>query len=70
MNKILVAEKIMEFRQKNNLTQGEFGKLLGISAQAISKWEREICYPDITILPDLARVLGCSVNDFFEECDT
>ena len=70
MNKIVVAEKIMEFRQKNNLTQGEFGKLLGISAQAISKWEREICYPDITILPDLARVLGCSVNDFFEECDT
>ena len=70
MNKIVVAEKIIEFRQKNNLTQGEFGKLLGISAQAISKWEREICYPDITILPDLARVLGCSVNDFFEECDT
>ena len=70
MGKITVAEKIMEFRQKNNLTQGEFGKLLGISAQAISKWEREICYPDITILPDLARVLGCSVNDFFEECDT
>ncbi|MBO7273439.1 MAG: helix-turn-helix transcriptional regulator [Clostridia bacterium] len=70
MGKITVAEKITEFRQRNNLTQGEFGKLLGISAQAISKWEREICYPDITILPDLARVLGCSVNDFFEECDT
>ena len=66
MNKILVAEKIMEFRQKNNLTQGEFGKLLGISAQAISKWEREVCYPDITILPDLAETLGCTVNDFFE----
>ena len=70
MNKIIVAEKIMEFRRKNNLTQGEFGNLLGISAQAISKWERELCYPDITILPELARVLGCTVNDFFEECDT
>ena len=66
MGKITVAEKIMEFRQKNNLTQGEFGKLLGISAQAISKWEREVCYPDITILPDLAEALGCTVNDFFE----
>ena len=66
MNKIVVAEKIIEFRQKNNLTQGEFGKLLGISAQAISKWEREVCYPDITILPDLAEALGCTVNDFFE----
>ena len=66
MGKIIVAEKIIEFRNKNNLTQGEFGKLLGISAQAISKWEREVCYPDITILPDLAEVLGCTVNDFFE----
>ena len=70
MNKIVVAEKIMEFRQKNKLTQGEFGDLLGVSAQAISKWERELCYPDITILPDLAKVLGCTVNDFFEQCDT
>ena len=66
MGKIIVAEKITEFRRKNNLTQGEFGDLLGVSAQAISKWEREVCYPDITILPDLARVLGCSVNDFFD----
>ena len=66
MGKITVAEKIMEFRHRNNLTQGEFGKLLGISAQAISKWEREVCYPDITILPDLAEALGCTVNDFFE----
>ena len=66
MNKIVVAEKIMEFRQKNKLTQGEFGDLLGVSAQAISKWERELCYPDITILPDLAKALGCRVDDFFE----
>ena len=55
MNKIVVAEKIMEFRQKNKLTQGEFGDLLGVSAQAILKWERELCYPDITILPYLPR---------------
>jgi len=29
-----------------------------------------LCYPDITILPDLAETLGCTVNDFFEQCDT
>ena len=66
MGKIVVAEMIIEFRNKNNLTQGEFGDLLGVSAQAISKWERGLCYPDITILSDLAHVLGCTVNDFFE----
>ena len=70
MGKVIVAEKIMDFRRKNNLTQSEFGNLLGVSAQAISKWERELCYPDITILPDLAHVLGCTVNDFFEERET
>ena len=65
MKKIFVAEKIIEFRRKNQLTQGEFGNLLGVSAQAISKWERGICYPDITFLPILADTLGCTVNDFF-----
>ena len=66
MKKIIVAEKIIEFRRKKQLTQGEFGNLLGVSAQAISKWERGVCYPDITVLPDLAEMLGCTVNDFFE----
>ena len=65
MKKIIVAEKIIEFRRKNQLTQGEFGNLLGVSAQAISKWERGICYPDITFLPTLAETLGCTVDDFF-----
>ena len=66
MKKIIVAEKIIEFRRKKQLTQGEFGNLLGVTAQAISKWERGVCYPDITVLPDLAEMLGCTVNDFFE----
>ena len=65
MKKIIVAQKIKEFRHENRLTQEQFGNLLGISGQAISKWEREECYPDITILPDLAATLGCKVDDFF-----
>ena len=39
--------------------------MLGVSAQAISKWEREECYPDITFLPELAALLLCRVDDFF-----
>ncbi len=65
MKKIIVAQKIKEFRNENQLTQEQFGNLLGISGQAISKWEREECYPDITILPDLADTLCCKVDDFF-----
>ena len=65
MRRIIVSEKIREYRLKNRLTQEDFGKLLGVSAQAISKWEREEYYPDITFLPDIAELLACSINDFW-----
>ena len=65
MKNIVVSEKIKEYRKENHLTQVELGMLLGVSAQAISKWERKECYPDITFLPDIASLLCCSVNDFF-----
>ncbi len=66
MNRITIANRIKEYRQNHNLTQKEFAKLIGISPQAISKWEREQGYPDISLLPILAELLNCSVNDFFE----
>ena len=65
MKKILISQKIKNDRRENALTQEEFGAILGVSPQAISKWERCECYPDITFLPELATLLGCSVNDFF-----
>ena len=63
---ISIAEKIKEYRNKNRLTQKEFGELIGVSAQAVCKWEQNVCYPDIFFLPQLAKILGCSTNDFFE----
>lgn len=65
MKKVIVSQKIKEYRREHRVTQEELGKILGVSAQAISKWEREECYPDITFLPDIASLLLCSVNDFF-----
>ena len=65
IKRIIVSQKVKSFRRENRLTQEQFAIGLGVSAQAISKWEREECYPDITFLPTLAEVLGCTVNDFF-----
>ena len=56
---------IKAYRRRHKLTQAQFGDALGVSPQAVSKWERQECYPDITFLPDLAALLGCTVNDFF-----
>ncbi len=63
--KIIISQKIKEFRCKNHLTQRQFADLLGITAQSVSKWECEICYPDITFLPVLAEAIGCLIDDFF-----
>ena len=63
--KITIPEKIKEYRIKHKLSQKEFGKLIGVSAQAVYKWEQNICYPDIVFLPHLAKILECTIDDFF-----
>ena len=64
---ITIADKIKAYRSENNLSLKEFGKLIGVSAQAVCKWEKNTCYPDIIFLPHLARILGCTADDFFEQ---
>ena len=66
MKKVLISQKIREYRRAHHLTQEEFGKLLGVSAQAVSKWERVECYPDISFLPEIAAVLQCDMSELFE----
>ena len=63
MNKIRIAECILGYRKEHGLTQGEFGALLGVSAIAVSKWEREVCYPDIFLLPDISNLIGVSIDE-------
>ena len=62
-NKICIGEHIIKYRKERGLTQGEFGELLGVSAQAISKWERELCYPDIFLLTDISNLIGISIDE-------
>ena len=62
-NKILISEYILNYRKQYGLTQTEFGALLGVSTQAVSKWEREICYPDIFLLPAISDLIGVSIDE-------
>ena len=66
MYQITIADKIKAYRNENNLSLKEFGKLIGVSAQAVCKWEQNTCYPDIIFLPYLARILNCTTDEFFE----
>ena len=68
-NKIRIGECILNYRKQHGLTQSEFGELLGVSAQAISKWERELCYPDIFLLPDISDLISISIDELMgKEC--
>lgn len=64
-----IGAKITELRKKKGMTQEQLANALGISAPAVSKWETDCSYPDITMLCPLARVLGTDVDSLlaFEE---
>ena len=57
-----IGEVIREKRKELELTQEQVAQRLGISAPAVNKWERGSTYPDITILPALARLLNTDIN--------
>lgn len=50
-------------RSERNLTQKELAKMLIISESVVSKWEKNVSYPDITMLPKLAEVLGVTEHE-------
>ena len=60
---LMIGEKLKKLRRSRDLTQEEVATHLGISYQAISKWERGDGYPDITMLPALANYYGVSVDE-------
>lgn len=57
-----INEIIKEKRRAQKLTQEQVAEYLGVSTPAVNKWEKGISYPDITILPALARLLKVDLN--------
>lgn len=55
-------ETIRRKRREQGLTQEQVAVSLGVSASAVHKWEKGSSYPDITLLPALARLLGVDLN--------
>lgn len=60
---------IAEKRKEMGLTQEELANKLYVIPTTVSKWERGITYPDITIISDLCRTLNISEHEFFIACD-
>ena len=60
-----VGENIARLRKAKGWTQAELGERLGVSNQAISKWEKGMTMPDIMLLPELAKIFGVTIDELF-----
>lgn len=64
MDSNLIGEQIARYRKERNLTQEELGKAVGVSTQAVSRWENGGA-PDVALLPAIADKLGVTVDALF-----
>lgn len=55
-----IGSRLSVCRQNRNMTQEELANRIGITPQALSKWERGVSLPDTSMLPELARILETS----------
>lgn len=62
---IQLGIRIKELRLKEGRTQEALALALGITAQAVSRWEKAICYPDMEMIPSLANYFGVSIDELF-----
>ena len=61
--KEILGSRIAALRHEKNMKQDELAEKLGVSPQAVSKWENDISCPDISVLPALANCLGVTVDE-------
>lgn len=66
MDQERIGKLIKELRKKNNLTQAELAESLGVTYQAVSKWENGKNIPDISILKELSNKYNIDINDLLE----
>ena len=60
-----IGNQIKTFRLEKKVKQEELAEYLGVSAQAVSKWETGASTPDITLLPSIATYFGVSIDELF-----
>ncbi|MBO5757745.1 MAG: helix-turn-helix domain-containing protein [Clostridia bacterium] len=63
---IKLGEKIKTLRKQKNISQEVFAKYLGVSFQAVSKWENGLTMPDVTLIPAIASFFGVSTDELFD----
>ena len=60
--KLNIGETIKKLRRERDITQEEFAEMLGVSCQSVSRWENNLCYPDIELIPMIAAFFNISTD--------
>ena len=61
-----IGEKIREMRKSKGISQEGLANVLGVSFQAVSKWETGTTAPDVSLIPAIASYFGVSIDDLFD----
>ena len=61
------GNRLAALRKNANLTQNDIARAVGVTIQAVSKWENGRNFPDLAYLDDLASVLGVEIKELFFE---
>ena len=60
-----LGQKIRELRRRDGRTQEALAEALGVTSQAVSRWEANGGYPDMEIIPSIANYFGISIDELF-----
>ena len=63
---VSLADKLKELRKAKKISQEKLAEYLGVSYQAVSKWENGVTSPDVLLLPDIARYYGITVDELLQ----
>lgn len=61
-----LGSRIVECRKKKSITQDQLAEYMGVSSQAVSKWENNLSCPDITLLPQLADYFNITIDELLK----
>ena len=64
MDLVKIGKYIASKRKSLGMTQKQLAEKLGMSDKSVSKWERGVCLPDVSVYKELCSILGISLNEF------
>ena len=62
-----LGEKLAEKRRSKNMTQDDVAEKLGVTPQAVSKWENDASCPDISLLPTIASLYDTTIDELLSK---